>query len=226
MEMTNNNDRGEQTRSALISAAMAEFGRSGFDAASTRAIAAGAGVNQALIGYHFGGKRGLYLAVFEHIAGRVQAYLAPVAERLADELDQLPEEEQTRREAAVAMLLQLFDAFLGMLGNEESAAWVLLIVREQKDPTDAFDLIYDRFMGRTLGLLCRLVGVAGGMDPASDACRVRTLMVFGQVIVFQVARSTAARHLAWTALSAERIELIKEQFRACLESQFLTRVPC
>ncbi|HET6470821.1 MAG TPA: TetR family transcriptional regulator, partial [Pseudomonadales bacterium] len=42
--------RGDQTREALIDAAIEIFGRDGFRAASTRSIADAAGVNQALIG--------------------------------------------------------------------------------------------------------------------------------------------------------------------------------
>jgi len=226
MEDTKNPARGEQTRKALIAAAMEVFGRTGFDAASTRALAAGAGVNQALIGYHFGGKRGLYLAVFEHISARMQAHLAPVAERVLAELEGLPVEENARREAALGMIFSLFEAFLDMIGNDEAGAWVPLIMREQQHPTDAFDIIYDQLMVRLLGLLSRLVAVAAGMDPASDACRVRTLMILGQVLVFQVARTAAARHLAWNALTPARIEVIKSQFRASLESQFLPRESC
>ncbi|MFT7177522.1 MAG: AcrR family transcriptional regulator, partial [Halioglobus sp.] len=75
MELQTPTNRGEKTREALLTAAMDAFGRAGFDAASNRAIADSAGVNQALIGYHFGGKRGLYLAMFEHISEQMQLEL-------------------------------------------------------------------------------------------------------------------------------------------------------
>ena len=55
-------ERGDITREAFIQAAIEIFGRDGFHAASTRAIAERAGANQALIGYHFRGKLGLYKA--------------------------------------------------------------------------------------------------------------------------------------------------------------------
>ena len=73
-------NRGDLTRDALIQAAMAVFGRDGFHATTTRAIAEEAKVNQALIGYHYGGKEGLYLAMFEHIAGQLGQRLDPLVD--------------------------------------------------------------------------------------------------------------------------------------------------
>ena len=82
--------RGDMTREALIQAAIEAFGRSGFDAASTRAIATAAGVNQALIGYHFRGKPGLYLAALQHIAAAVQQRMGPLVATISAELGLLP----------------------------------------------------------------------------------------------------------------------------------------
>ena len=69
--------RGDATREALLVTAIEVFGREGFHAASTRAIAQEAAVNQALIGYHFRNKKGLYLAAFEHMAERIAERLGP-----------------------------------------------------------------------------------------------------------------------------------------------------
>lgn len=77
--------RGDATREALISAAIAVFSRDGFHDASTRAIAEPAGVQHALIGYHFPGKEGLYLAAFEHIAQLV-GRLGPVVDGIEETL--------------------------------------------------------------------------------------------------------------------------------------------
>lgn len=49
----------EQTREAILRAALAEFGAKGFAGARTASIAERAGVNQQLISYYFGGKQGL-----------------------------------------------------------------------------------------------------------------------------------------------------------------------
>jgi AcrR family transcriptional regulator len=68
------------TREALVAAGTELFAERGYDGVPVAAIARQAGVNTAMISYHFGGKRKLYLAIvsatFAEIVARV--------ERLAD----------------------------------------------------------------------------------------------------------------------------------------------
>jgi len=65
------------TRAALLATGAALFAEGGFDGVPTAAVAARAGVNKALISYHFGGKRGLYRAIlasgFAEMADRLKA---------------------------------------------------------------------------------------------------------------------------------------------------------
>lgn len=61
----------EETRLRLIQTGMHLFGLKGFDGTRTRELATKAGVNQASIPYHFGGKEGLYLAVAHYVVKRV-----------------------------------------------------------------------------------------------------------------------------------------------------------
>jgi TetR/AcrR family transcriptional regulator len=65
------------TRQALLAAGARLFSERGFDGVPIDDLAERAGVNKALISYHFGGKRGLYSAVlssaFRAIAERLQA---------------------------------------------------------------------------------------------------------------------------------------------------------
>lgn len=51
---------GQDTRTALIEAARAVFGESGFDGATVRAIATRAGVDAAMVNHWFGSKEGLF----------------------------------------------------------------------------------------------------------------------------------------------------------------------
>ncbi len=53
------------TRRALLEAAAVLFAEHGFEGVSVEDVADRARVNKALVSYHFGGKRGLYVAVLE-----------------------------------------------------------------------------------------------------------------------------------------------------------------
>jgi TetR/AcrR family transcriptional regulator len=55
----------EATRQALLRAGAELFSERGFDGVPIEEVAARAGVNKALISYHFRGKRGLYVAILE-----------------------------------------------------------------------------------------------------------------------------------------------------------------
>ena len=65
------------TREALLSAGTTLFAERGYDGVPVATIAEKAGVNKAMINYHFGGKRKLYLAIvsatFSDIVERVEA---------------------------------------------------------------------------------------------------------------------------------------------------------
>lgn len=81
----------EATREALLDAATELFAARGFDGTRVDQIADQAGVNKALISYHFGGKRGLYndilAATFSEAHRRFKAIdesPAPADERLRE----------------------------------------------------------------------------------------------------------------------------------------------
>ena len=90
--------RSDATRAALVAAGLDLFGRRGFEATSTREIAAAAGVNLAAIAYHFGSKDGLRLACADFIAARTLAENMEIFERAevtanpVYEIDQLIED--------------------------------------------------------------------------------------------------------------------------------------
>ena len=59
------------TKARILAAAEAVFAAKGFDGASTREIAAAAGVNISSLHYHWESKETLYFAVFEHVYDRI-----------------------------------------------------------------------------------------------------------------------------------------------------------
>src|SRR5579864_2199075 len=63
----------EQSRAAILKAAVREFAREGVSAARTDAIACSAGVNKALLYYYFKDKEALYQAVLDEVFTGVRA---------------------------------------------------------------------------------------------------------------------------------------------------------
>ena len=68
------------TREALLAAGTALFAERGYDGVPVAAIAQCAGVNKAMINYHFGGKRGLYLAIVSATFAEILASVERLAE--------------------------------------------------------------------------------------------------------------------------------------------------
>jgi TetR/AcrR family transcriptional regulator len=66
----------EATRRRILDAALHEFAARGFAGARVADIARGAGVNQQLIAYYFGGKEGLYDALLEQWHTREASFAA------------------------------------------------------------------------------------------------------------------------------------------------------
>jgi len=63
---------GEETRRRLLEAAVSVFGEKGFHQSTHAEIGAAAGVNPALINFHFGSKDGLYRAVWDHVTAEAE----------------------------------------------------------------------------------------------------------------------------------------------------------
>ena len=65
-------DRSSETRSRILEAALREFSSLGLAGARMDQIASAAGVNKALLYYHFDSKENLYLAAVEMISGKIR----------------------------------------------------------------------------------------------------------------------------------------------------------
>src|SRR5580692_12539766 len=72
--------RPEESRAAILKAAVAEFADHGIAGARTDAIARAANVNKALLYYYFRDKDALYEAVLDHVFGGLRARVVPALE--------------------------------------------------------------------------------------------------------------------------------------------------
>jgi len=215
--------RGDATRDALLVAATHCFARDGFDAVSLREIAKTAEVNQALIGYHFRNKEGLYLAVFEHIVTQIRERLDPLTERIEAVLT---DAEQSTSDAALQQrcltsLLNLIDGMVSLMADDRSASWSLLIMREQQAPTAAFAVLYENFMSRVLKLLTRLLQqLRPGLSV--EEARLMVITIMGQVLVFRFARAGLLRHLEWERIGEHELAAIRARVRQNISHLLMT----
>jgi AcrR family transcriptional regulator len=195
-----------EARHRLLRAGIAQFGRKGLDGATTRDIARSAGVNIAGIAYHFGGKEQLYLACAEYIAQTVRT---SVAERLRQ-----IEAEPATPAIDLGRILSGLAEF--MLATPEIADFARFILREQMDPSPAFDVLYATFMEPMHKRLCLLWAEATGEEPHSQRTKLKVFALISQIFFFRLARAGALRRLGWTEIGGEEINAIIELARESL----------
>ena len=161
------------------------------------------------ITYHYGGKEGLYLAAAGHIAKQMGERMKP-----ALATSETPGCEGEGPDAALTEFLAIIDRFVEVMVHPESAAWARFIVREQMEPTEAFQVLYGGVMGRLVDRLSALiVRIGGGRCTVAEA-RLKTLAIVGQALVFRVARATLLRVTGWTDLDTTGAAAIRRIIRA------------
>ncbi|MGN6820850.1 MAG: CerR family C-terminal domain-containing protein [Sphingomonas sp.] len=189
----------------LLDIAIDAFGQHGLDGASTREIAAAAGTAMSSITYHYGGKEGLYLAAAEEVAKQMGDGQS------LDDIDRViaaGDPQAARR--AIEMILR---NFLERLQGERSNSWALFIMREQLNPTGAFERIYAGPMGHTARGLVELVCIATGVEDRA-AARLAAISLFGQVLVLKAARATCRKLLERETLTPELIRSYADRVAA------------
>ncbi|CRL51804.1 CerR family C-terminal domain-containing protein [Pseudomonas sp. P154a] len=199
--------RGEETRARIVDAALKLFGERGFEAASTRDIAAAAGVNAPALRYYFDNKEGVYLACAEHIASHVWGYMAQVVAHAEHALME-NESHEALIDAFCAIQGRVVDC---MFESEQASEWQLFIAHGQggQGPVAGFDIINNRLNKPVYSVTTAIVERLMSCAPNDDEARIRSMALNGQLAVFQMMRRTALTSLNWGEVDAQRLELIK-----------------
>jgi TetR/AcrR family transcriptional regulator, regulator of cefoperazone and chloramphenicol sensitivity len=185
----------DDTRTKLLDAAGQVFAESGFQAATVREICARAGVNIALVNYHFGDKLELYTEVLRHSVGAsgngiINSALASTAPP-----------EAAFRELIHAMLLRVCRA--------DSPGWHFqLMMHEFAQPTPAMAIVIDETMRPVYDRFRVLIGSMLDLPPDHDKVRLSTHSVISQVVHYKHAGRIVS--LVWPELELNpaRIEQI------------------
>jgi AcrR family transcriptional regulator len=150
------------TRHAILEAARGRFGEAGYDRTSLRAIAADAGVDQALIVHFFGSKIGLFLAAVDlpfDAAIAIPTIVDGPRDGLGDRVARF---------------------MLAVMDNEGARATVTAIVRAATSEPEAARLLRDRLTHELWGPVARSLRVR--------QAEVRIALVGSQIIGLVLAR--------------------------------------
>ncbi|MGO4339053.1 CerR family C-terminal domain-containing protein [Labrys sp. KB_33_2] len=202
--------RGDATREKLLDASIGVFGRYGFDGASTRMLADAASVNLQAIPYYFGSKEGLYVATADHIASLISSHVGGLGGRIRARLAEATGGGTTiDRQEAQAFLTELAQAMAVLFIGPISEPLARFLIREQMEPTEAFERIFAQVMKPMLEAASMLVGIVLGEDGLTRHVKLRTLSLLGGLMVFRVAHAAVKRHLAWDTIGADEVETVR-----------------
>jgi AcrR family transcriptional regulator len=178
----------DATRARILDAALDLFGERGLTGTTVRDIAARAGVNVAAISYHFGGKEELYRAVARMLTERIEGR---VAARAAGVMASPPVDPASAEAALETLLETIVDV---IVGPPEMRRIARFIIREQMQPTEAFEILFGTF-SRLHAIVCRLFALAAGLDPEAPETRLRVFMMIGQAVFLRIAEAAVLRRM-------------------------------
>lgn len=192
------------SRTALIEAGLRIFGTLGYEGASVRRIALAANTPISAITYHFESKQGLYLACAQHIADIMSGMMSPMLSATQGDMNK-PVSVSNARSALKAILETLIESVV----RQEIDALSMFIMREQAEPTEAFDIIYGGVMGRVIARIAELLTVISGARLTPLESKIRAMALMGQVMAFRVARAAVLRTTGWNQIGAAEVKMIQ-----------------
>jgi AcrR family transcriptional regulator len=160
-----------------------------------RLIAAAAKVNIAGIAYHFGGKDQLYEACARHIGETIASHLKTRLGELAEAPIPAPQ--------MMHHVLHALAAFL--FATPKLASFPRFVLREQMDPSPAFEILYAGVMEPLHKRFCTIWGEAIRADPQSEKVKLQVFALLGQVFFFRMAQAGAIRRMGWTVIGEEQV---------------------
>ncbi|WP_339561212.1 CerR family C-terminal domain-containing protein, partial [Pseudomonas sp. EA_65y_Pfl1_P113] len=115
--------------------------------------------------------------------------------------------------AARALIHAIVASLIDKMTGQKNTSYSLFIMREQMEPTAAFERIYGGMMGTMLQTLVNLVQIATGRDEG-DTARVAVITVIGQVVTLRASRATVLQLMQRADLDASAIAALGARIAA------------
>ncbi len=157
------------------------FAEEGYPKATVRDICRQAGANIAAINYHFGDKKGLYLAVLKHYQEIAFQTYPP---NLGIEKTQSPEEK----------LRAFIRSFLLRIMDDGRPAWFgKLLAHEFMEPTWAFDILVEETIRPSFQILTSIVAAIIGKGKKERKVLLSSMSIVGQCLYFRHSHPVISR---------------------------------
>ncbi len=193
--------RPDETRAKILAASDELFGSLGFDATTTRDIAARSGVNKALIHYHFGSKDDLLAAVLDDYYARLRTTLLAAMATPSDPA-------RAASPDPLAKLLTVLDAYGDFLA--QNRAFCSIVQREVASGRHMERIVAGTLPTFQLGAAW-LSPLAAGAPDGLELVQLFT-SVYGMVVTYftygaVIERLTGADPFTPEALQARRLHV-------------------
>ncbi|MGD9638009.1 MAG: CerR family C-terminal domain-containing protein [Alphaproteobacteria bacterium] len=205
----------KDTKYKLIIAGINLFGEYGYKGTSTRMLTNYAKVNLASIPYYFGSKEQLYKAVIEYIVDRIVDNTGSVRDELKYILNQ-PQPDLLKAKQLFKSIIEKIVAMF--VETDDTKSWLQIMLREQSNPSPAFEIVYSRQIKPMQELITTMIGLCTQINPESDEAKVRCQAFIGQILGFFVARSSFMRQMGTKKLNESQIEIIHKVILAHTEA--------
>lgn len=202
----------DDPKARIIRAAIEEIGKRSIEGARTRAIAEKAGVNLAAINYYFGSKQGLYLEIHRQIAESMNILHADHYAR-AEAIFKNPDADKARALLQEFLLYRLAEASQ----NPFSADIILILMKEEFYPTEAFETLYKTAISRISDTKRKLLEIASEGRIKGESANLVCVMLYGQIRVFYSFRSGIIRTNKWKQIGPTEVKKITALFSEILE---------
>lgn len=206
--------RGDEVRNRILLAAIELFGEQGFASASTRAIAARAGVNPPALQYYFHNKARLHQACGQYIADRIKDHVREPMARAALSL------QAADKAAAPDLLWALIDTVIEHSSTDaEIPGWTQFLAHAALEVTDtSLAIIHREAVAPLFDCVAALIALAWGRPADDEMARLNAVLLLSQTRALGAQRQITLTMMGWPDLENGRLATAKRCLHALVTS--------